>query len=414
MIASFLLYVSNNGQNLHPDYDPTTAQILEETRNAIDDEWLALVEKLKETKDNWDSQKIIEELLMLINQSGLNLYREIKEFDTKKRMIDSSQGQSTTVKQDRLFNFNLLLEKFKQLRNIIEEASTQLLRKGYCDSEDIMTKLKEARSVISNATSSQDDPTPLDSRATGPPAQIKPNDELEKHPSQLDAINSKPERGRTTTEKLECAASYLPTMPATEVPENNKDAVAMWTSVIISLLNMQSGQLILDDSKAELADRYMSEVQLGHRSERSLPGIDFITLQNENKEPGEIGDVPLEQMTRLLSGIPNARAVAFFILHHLPKEHHALLSCTTIFTEELIPVWRSHVLFEEWTEKERVAFVCKFSSLVRGSWYMKSVLQKWHKLLEVSWHRDALIHQGLISAVQILNPIIISIFSLCF
>jgi hypothetical protein len=90
-------------------------------------------------------------------------------------------------------------------------------------------------------------------------------------------------------------------------------------------------------------------------------------------------------MERLLSGIPDARAVAFFILYHLPEEHHALLSCTTIFAEEHTSVWRDHLLFEEWSEKDSDAFACEFCRLVGGSWAMKSVLEKWHGLLEVSW-----------------------------
>ena len=127
----------------------------------------------------------------------------------------------------------------------------------------------------------------------------------------------------------------------------------------------------------------MSEIQLGHESKRALPGIDFITFQNDKKEL-RIKVVPLQQMERLLSGIPNAQVVAFFILSHLLEEHQDLLSCTKIFTEEHTPVWRGHVFFENWTEEENSAFVCEFSCLVCGSWDMKSVLQKWRELLEVS------------------------------
>jgi len=56
-----------------------------------------------------------------------------------------------------------------------------------------------------------------------------------------------------------------------------------------------------------------------------------------------------------------------------------------LFTEEHTPSWRRHILFEKWTEKENNVFVCKFSLLVPGICNMKSVLQKWHELLEVSW-----------------------------
>jgi hypothetical protein len=177
-------------------------------------------------------------------------------------------------------------------------------------------------------------------------------------------------------------------MPATEQPENDKDVVALWKFVAVSLLMMQPGQLKLDDdSEADiwkLAARYMLEIQPGHGSKRALPGIDFITIQNEERGLGGVTVVPLQQMERLLSGIPDAQAVAIFILYHLPEEHHALLSCTTIFAEEHTSVWRGHVLFEEWSEKESGAFTCEFSRLVPGSWTIKPVLHKWRELLEVS------------------------------
>ncbi|OBT82271.1 hypothetical protein VE02_09778 [Pseudogymnoascus sp. 03VT05] len=78
----------------------------------------------------------------------------------------------------------------------------------------------------------------------------------------------------------------------TREPKNHKDAVAMWKSVAICLLTMQSGQLIVDDySEADiwkLAARYMSEIQPGHGSERALPRLDFITTQNEERGLGGI------------------------------------------------------------------------------------------------------------------------------
>ncbi|OAF62592.1 hypothetical protein VC83_00901 [Pseudogymnoascus destructans] len=71
----------------------------------------------------------------------------------------------------------------------------------------------------------------LESRAMDVPGhrhdQINPNDELGKHQSRPDAINSKPEGEKAEVDKLECAASSLLTMPATEEPEN-EHAVAMW------------------------------------------------------------------------------------------------------------------------------------------------------------------------------------------
>ncbi|ELR03749.1 hypothetical protein VC83_07255 [Pseudogymnoascus destructans] len=168
-----------------------------------------------------------------------------------------------------------------------------------------------------------------------------PNDELEKHSSRPDAINSKPERGEAEVGKLEYTASSLPAMPATAEPENEKDAVALWKFVAIYLLTMQPGQLKLDDDSeseiSKLAARYMLEIQPGRGSERALPGIEFITIQNEERGLGGITEVPLQQMERLLSGIPDAQAVAIFILSHLPEEHHALLSCTQ-YSQKNIPL----------------------------------------------------------------------------
>ncbi|OBT79442.1 hypothetical protein VF21_02105 [Pseudogymnoascus sp. 05NY08] len=236
-------------RDLYPDYDPTTAQKLNETQSAIKG-WLASAKKLKETENIWEAQDIVNELLKSINKSGydlLKMARERKEFDVNKRinrMTDSSQSQSTTVKQNHLFNFDLLLEKFKQLRNIVEEAGTQLLRKGHCDIEDIMTKLEEARSVIPDAAPSQDIPTRFKSRAVDVPAykhdRISPNDRLQ------NAINSELERGKVDVDKLECAAALCQLCQRTKSPRNDKDAVAMW-KFAISLLTTQSGQLILDD-----------------------------------------------------------------------------------------------------------------------------------------------------------------------
>lgn len=79
------------------------------------------------------------------------------------QMADSSQSQSTIVKQDRLFNFNVLLKKFKQLQNTVEESATQLLQ-GDFNIKDITTKLDEVRSVILNATLLQGVPPCFDSR----------------------------------------------------------------------------------------------------------------------------------------------------------------------------------------------------------------------------------------------------------
>ena len=87
---------------------------------------------------------------------------------------------------------------------------------------------------------------------------------LDSHPSQPDSINSKPERGKAEVDKLDCAASSLPTMPAAEEPENDKDAVVMWKLVASSLSTMQAGHLFIDDDSESdmwrLAARYMSKI----------------------------------------------------------------------------------------------------------------------------------------------------------
>jgi hypothetical protein len=289
-------------------------------------------------------------------------------------MADSSQSQSTVVKQDRLFNFDILLEKFKQLRNTVEGMATRLLQ-GDVDIKDITMKLEEVRSAIPDAALSQGIPTCFDSRAMDVPGhkhdRISPNE---------NAIHSKLER-----EKFVCAASPLPTMTAIKESENDKDkdAVVMWKLVAQSLSTMQSSKYKLEADILNISVDYMSKIEPHHRSERSLPGNNFITFQNGKERPW-VGVVPVLQMERLLSGIPNARAVAFFILYHLPEEHHALLSCITIFAEEHTSLWRNHVLFEEWSEEESDAFACEFSRLVLGSWSKKAVLQKWHRLHEVT------------------------------
>ena len=113
--------------------------------------WSASAEKLKKPKESWEAQAIIKELLKSINESGYNISKVLKdrkEFDMYTQlnhMVDSSQSQSTTVKQHRLFDFDMLLQKFKRLREVVEEAGIQCLRNGHCDIEDIMTKLEEDR-----------------------------------------------------------------------------------------------------------------------------------------------------------------------------------------------------------------------------------------------------------------------------
>jgi hypothetical protein len=318
------------------------------------------------------------------------------------QMSDHNQSQSTWVKQQRfrLFDFNILLEKLAQLKEVFERAATQSLRSGDCHIEDIMTKLEEARVAIPRAAPSQGIITCFDSRAMDLPSherdRITLNDESQKHPSGPDTVNPKPEREKDEVETLKPAASFLSTMQAIKPePEREKDGVDFWKLVASSLSTMQPMKLEFEgESKDEidilkLPARCMSTIQTikpEHEGERALPGNDFITTfrkNNANKEL-EIKMDSWEQMERVLSGIPNAPAVAFFILSHLQDKHHVLFSCSTIFTEEHTPSWRRHILFEKWTDKENNAFVSKFSLLVPGRWNMKSVLQKWHELLEVS------------------------------
>ncbi|KFY02544.1 hypothetical protein V490_00463 [Pseudogymnoascus sp. VKM F-3557] len=195
-------------RDLYPDYDPTTAKKLDETKSAIDG-WVVMVGKLGQTQDTWETQYIFNELFKSINNSGFNLSKIEKErndFDRNKRiiqMMESGQIQSTRVKQNRLFDFDPLLEKFKQLRNIVEEAGSQSVRTGHYNIEHIMKKLEEAKSVIPDAAPSHDF-TAMD-MPDHQHDQINPN-ELEKHQSQSDAINSKPEGEEAELDKLKCAA----------------------------------------------------------------------------------------------------------------------------------------------------------------------------------------------------------------
>lgn len=274
---------------------------------------------------------------------------------------------------------------------ICMECRQQRSRDGKCQ---VCAKLR-CEKWLDNVDQSLAPDSVLESRAMDVPAhqhdRINPNDELEKHQSRPNATNSKPE-----VEKLECAASSLPTMPATEEPENDKDVVALWEFIAMSLSTMQPAKLELDDdSQADIlnaAVKYMEEVQPYHEGEGALPGIDIITVQNEARELDRIKVVPLKQMERLLCGIPDAQVVAFFILSHLPEEHHALLSCTTIFAEEHTPIWRTYVLFEMWPEEESDNFACQFSRLVPGQWTKKFILQKWDELCEASYFETVLLY----------------------
>ena len=281
------------------------------------------------------------------------------QFDMNERMNQmsgSNQSQSTGVKQERfrLFDFNILLEKLAQLKEIFERAATQLLRSGDCDIEDIMTKLEEAQELIQHAAPSQYILTCVDSRAMGLPShkcdRITLNDEPQKHPSRRDTIIPKPEREKDEVDTLKPALSSLSTMQASKPePESEKDGVDFWKLVAISLSTMQPTKLEPDgESKKDgvdilkLAARYMSTIQAIKQepeSERALPGNDFIATfrKNNAKKEFEIKMDSWQQMERVLSGIPNAPAVAFFIISHLPDKHHVLLSCTTISIEEHTP-----------------------------------------------------------------------------
>lgn len=358
------------------------------------------MENLRETQDTWEAQQNLNKLCDSIQESGYKISRSRKYFYMKKRMnqmSDSNQSQSTRVEQIHLFD--VLLGKFAQLQEVVVKAATEFLQS---DCDIIMTNIEKVRSVIPDAAPSQDISTCLN-----PEVMDNPNDELQKHPSRPDAINSKPERESDEVDNMKRATSSYSTIQATQKPENDKEAVEIWKFIAESLLTMAKLELV-GESEVDTLTLAISCMP-DHESERVLPGNDFITSHNAKKELGVVL-APLLQLERLLSEIPNAQDVAFFILCHLSEEHHDLLSCTTIFTEEHTPDWRGHILFEKWTEEENAAFVLKFSRLVRGSWDIKSVLQKWHELFEVSTGERSLTPRA--NNVQVLRPIIVRIFSL--
>ncbi|KFY66727.1 hypothetical protein V497_00747 [Pseudogymnoascus sp. VKM F-4516 (FW-969)] len=305
------------------------------------------------------------------------VYPSMADMHAKMKLEQRRATEKLTSQGRRVLKETLVSER-------CTSCEVRILHAGICDGCRICTMCGQQRSLdgrcqecaklrceewrdnVDQSPISQSTPTRLDS-----------------HPSQPDTINSTPERGKAEVSKLDCAASSLSTMPAAEESENDKDAVVMWKLVASSLSAMQAGYLLIDDDMWKLAARYMLQGQPLYRSERTLPGIDFIAFQNDN-EPNGIKGAPLKQIERLLSGIPDADIVAYFILSYLPEEYHALLSCTTIFAEEHTPIWRDLVLFGEWSEEEKAAFASEFSRLVPGSWATIFVLQKWHGLLEVS------------------------------
>ncbi|ELR08248.1 hypothetical protein VC83_04547 [Pseudogymnoascus destructans] len=181
---------------------------------------------------------------------------------------------------------------------ICTTCGQQMPQDGKCQ-ECAKLRCEEWRDNVDQSPISQGTPTRLDS-----------------HPSQPDSINSTPERGKAEVGKLDCAASSLPTMPAAEESENDKDAVVMWKLVASSLSTMQAGYLFIDDDREsdmwKLAARYMLEEQPRHASEGTLPGIDFITIENDKRTLNGIKVAPLQQIKRLLSGIPDANCGFFY------------------------------------------------------------------------------------------------------
>jgi hypothetical protein len=128
---------------------------LNKVQNAVG-EWLAEAKKLKETQDVWVAKKILEQLLASVRNSGFELTkipRERQDFAWNEKMNqvnDDDRGQSTGVKQEQLhlFNFECLLQQLTPVRKAVERAVDELLRKGNCDIEDIITKLKDVKSFI--------------------------------------------------------------------------------------------------------------------------------------------------------------------------------------------------------------------------------------------------------------------------
>ncbi|KFY46956.1 hypothetical protein V494_00249 [Pseudogymnoascus sp. VKM F-4513 (FW-928)] len=238
---------------------------------------------------------------------------------------------------------------------------------GICDDCHSQAMLRCEEWVASVKQSSIPDPA-----LEVPVHQDDPVDEFEKHPSQPDE----------TTEQRKAKVEH---------------AVTTWKCVSSSLSTMEPWQLILgDDSKAttrKLAETLL-KTQPRCECEETLLGIDYINNQNENRGRNGVKVVPLQQMERLLYGIPDAQIMAFFILSHLPEGYHALLSCTTIFAEERTCVWRNHVLFEGWSEKENVDFACELARLLPDS---ETIFEWW------KW-------QGFL---EVLIPIMISISSVC-
>ena len=91
-----------------------------------------------------------------------------------------------------------------------------------------------------------------------------------------------------------------------------------------------------------------------------------------------------QQMERMLLGVADAPAVALEILSGLTRTQIVLLSCATIVEGQCFLNVTSSVDSRDWTEEERTAFVCKFTTYVAGPGDRERILNDWEELAKVS------------------------------
>jgi hypothetical protein len=90
-----------------------------------------------------------------------------------------------------------------------------------------------------------------------------------------------------------------------------------------------------------------------------------------------------QQMESMLLWVADAPAVALEILSGLTRTQIVLLSCATIVERQCF-LSLSRVDSRDWTDEERDAFVCKFTTHVAGSWNPEKILNDWEELAKVS------------------------------
>ncbi|CAM6002548.1 unnamed protein product [Sphagnum balticum] len=82
-----------------------------------------------------------------------------------------------------------------------------------------------------------------------------------------------------------------------------------------------------------------------------------------------------QQVKKMLpAGMKDADIIALELLSDLDRTSMVLLSCTT----EVQGFPKSR----DWEEKEKTAFCCKYTALVRGAKYMGDILDSWEKLVK--------------------------------